>query len=92
MQGPDEFNIVGNFKDWDIWDRLKEIRVPTLLIGARYDEMDPDQIRRMGTLIPHSRVVICPEGSHLALYDDQARYFAALVPFLHEAHDGRFAG
>jgi proline iminopeptidase len=92
MQGPDEFNIVGNFKDWDIWDRLKDIRVPTLLIGARYDEMDPDQIRRMGTLIPHSRVVICPEGSHLALYDDQARYFAALLPFLHEAHGRQRAG
>ncbi len=41
MQGPDEFNIVGNFKDWDIWGRLAGIRTPTLLLGARHDEMAP---------------------------------------------------
>ena len=86
MQGPDEFNILGNFRDWDLWDRLHEIKVPTLLLGARYDEMAPEQIQRMGTLIPRSRVAICERGSHMALYDDQRAYFDALVPFLREAH------
>ncbi len=90
MQGPDEFNIVGNFRHWDIWDRLHEIQVPTLLIAARHDEMAPGQIARMGTLIPHSRVVTCERGSHMAMYDDQAAYFAALLPFLHTAHAGTF--
>jgi len=85
MQGPDEFNIVGNFKDWDIWDRLHAISVPTLLIAARYDEMAPAQITRMGTLIPNSHVVICERGSHFAMYDDQEAYFKALLPFLHRA-------
>lgn len=89
MQGPDEFTIVGNLKSWDIWGRLHEIQAPTLLIGARHDEMSPEQIRRMGTLIPHARVVICENGSHMAIYDDQRAYFAALLPFLHEAGAGR---
>ncbi len=90
MQGPDEFNIIGNFRHWDIWSRLHEIQVPTLLIRARHDEMSPEQIGRMGTLIPHSRVATCERGSHMAMYDDQAAYFAALLPFIHEAHGGKF--
>jgi proline iminopeptidase len=84
MQGPDEFNIIGNFKQWDIWDRLHGIKVPTLLIAARHDEMSPAQIQRMGTLIPHARVAVCERGSHMAMYDDQRAYFDALIPFLHD--------
>lgn len=91
MQGPDEFNIVGNIKDWDIWDRLHRIRVPTLLISARYDEMSPGQIARMGTLIPHARVAALENGSHFAMYDDQAAYFQALVAFIREV-GGREVG
>jgi len=34
MQGPSEFGIGGNLANWDIKDRLKEIKVPTLMIGA----------------------------------------------------------
>ena len=62
------------------------IKVPTLLIAARHDEMSPEQIQRMGSLIPDARVAVCPKGSHMALYDDQQAYFDALVPFLREAH------
>jgi proline iminopeptidase len=89
MQGPDEFNIVGNFRRWDIWDRLHGISVPTLLIAARHDEMSPAQIQRMGSLIPHARVAICEHGSHMAMYDDQRSYFGALIPFLHDAYAAR---
>jgi proline iminopeptidase len=89
MQGPDEFNIVGNFKNWDIWERLHGIQPPTLLIAARHDEMAPEQITRMSKLIPNARLSICERGSHMAMYDDQRAYFAALVPFLHDAHAGR---
>jgi proline iminopeptidase len=89
MQGPDEFNIVGNFRNWDIWERLHQIEPPTLLIGARHDEMSPDQITRMSRLIPNARLSLCERGSHMAMYDDQRAYFAALLPFLHDAHAGR---
>ncbi|MDE2305563.1 MAG: proline iminopeptidase-family hydrolase [Gammaproteobacteria bacterium] len=89
MQGPDEFNITGNFKDWDVWARLPQIRVPTLLLAARHDEMSPEQMLRMSRLIPRARYALCPEGSHLAMYDDQRRYFAALVPFIREAYSSQ---
>jgi proline iminopeptidase len=82
MQGPNEFVVTGTFKDWDRWKDLAKITVPTLVIGARYDEMNPDDIRKMGKLLPNSRVAICENGSHLAMWDDQEAYFAALWELL----------
>jgi pimeloyl-ACP methyl ester carboxylesterase len=38
MNGPSEFTVTGTLKTWDIMDRLPEIRIPTLLVGGRYDE------------------------------------------------------
>lgn len=84
MQGPNEFIVIGNLKDWDRWNDISKIEVPTLLIGAKYDTMDPLEIRKMGTLIPHSKVHICENGSHLAMYDDQEEYFRGLLSFLDE--------
>lgn len=86
MQGPDEFNITGTFRNWDVWGRLPAIKLPALLIAARHDEMAVDQIQRMGTLIPGARVAVCEKGSHMAMYDDQQAYFNALIPFLQSVH------
>jgi len=49
---------------------------------GRYDTMSVTDIERMGSLIPNSEVVVLKNGSHWAMYDDQAAYFGALVPFL----------
>jgi proline iminopeptidase len=82
MQGPDEFRIVGNYKDWDRWNDLHRIDVPALLLVGRYDTMSPIQMQRMSTLMPRARAVVLENGSHMAMYDDQDAYFRALVPFL----------
>jgi proline iminopeptidase len=82
MQGKSEFEVTGNLKDWDRWDRLHEIRVKTLTIGAEHDEMDPADMRKMATLMPHATSAICPNGSHLDMWDDQAVYFRHLLGFL----------
>lgn len=89
MQGPNEFVVTGTFKDWDRWADLPKIGVPTLVIGARYDEMDPEDIKKMGRAIPHSRVAICENGSHLAMWDDQEAYFRHLLRFLKDVDAGR---
>jgi proline iminopeptidase len=51
-------------------------------MGARYDEMDPEDMRKMGSLIPHGQAWISETGSHFAMYDDQRNYFEALLGFL----------
>jgi proline iminopeptidase len=82
IQGADEFHVTGNMKAWDRWQDLARITAPALVIGARHDTISADDITRMGRLLPHGRSVICPNGSHLAMYDDQAFYFSKLIPFL----------
>lgn len=90
MQGVDEFHVTGNFKDWEMWDRLPNIKVPTLVIGGMYDEMNPDDMKKEGKLIPNSRTYLCPNGSHLSMYDDQQNYFNNLIAFLKEVESNDF--
>ena len=82
MQGKSEFEVTGNLKNWERWDRLHEIKVKALTIGSTYDEMDPADIRKMATLMPNATSAICANGSHMALWDDQAVYFRHLLAFL----------
>jgi len=83
MQGKSEFEVTGNLKDWERWDRLHEIKVKALTIGSRYDEMDPADMQKMATLMSNASYAYCPNGSHLDLWDDQAVYFRHLLAFLH---------
>jgi proline iminopeptidase len=84
MQGPSELGISADAKLalWDRFDDLASITVPTLVIGARYDTMDPAHMEAMAAQLPAGRYLYCPEGSHLAMYDDQQTYFAGLTDFL----------
>lgn len=82
MQGKSEFLVTGNLKDWERWDRLHDIKVKTLTIGSQHDEMDPADMQQMATMMPNASAVICPDGSHMCMWDDQAFYFEHLLKFL----------
>ena len=84
MQGPSELGISASAKlaHWDRTAELASIDVPTLVIGARYDTMDPAHMEMMARRLPQGRYLYCPRGSHLAMYDDQETYFAGLTSFL----------
>ena len=85
LQGPSELGMSrdATLADWERTDDLTSIEVPTLVIGARHDTMDPAYMEMMANRLPKGRYLSCPDGSHLAMYDDQERYFAGLVEFLH---------
>ena len=84
MNGPSELGMSteATLARWDRVADLQRIEVPTLVIGARYDTMDPAHMEMIAGLLPHGRYLYCPEGSHLAIYDDQETYFAGLTGFL----------
>jgi proline iminopeptidase len=90
LQGPSELGASGKLQNWDRTADLAKITVPTLMIGARYDTMDPQQMQRMAGLVKHGRYLYCPNGSHFALYDDQKTYFAGLIKFIADVDAGRF--
>ena len=68
--------------NWDRFDQLSSIEVPALVIGAQYDTMDPAHMQKMADRLPSGQYLYCPDGSHLAMYDDQQTYFTGLVSFL----------
>ena len=83
MQGPSELGARGTLVNWDRTADLKNITVPTLTVGAQHDTMDPEWMRMMATRLPKGRYLHCPNGSHMAMYDDQETYFGGLIDFLH---------
>ena len=84
MQGPSEFGISGKLTNWDVSDELKNINVPTLVIGATYDTMDPKYMEWMSKEIPKAQFLLCDKGSHMCMYDDQQTYMKGLIKFLKE--------
>jgi proline iminopeptidase len=90
MQGPSEMGASGKLVAWDRTADLPKITVPTLSIGARYDTMEPAQMERIAKEVKRGRYLFCPNGSHLAIYDDQKTYMAGVIRFLHDVDSGAF--
>ncbi|WP_202704440.1 proline-specific peptidase family protein [Flavobacterium sp. UGB4466] len=84
MQGPSEFGISGRLAKWDIKSRLREITIPTLMIGAKYDTMDPKAMEEQSKLVKKGRYLYCPNGSHLAMWDDQKIFMNGVIQFIND--------
>jgi len=84
MQGPSEFGISGRLAKWDIKKRLPEITIPTLMIGAKYDTMDPKAMEEQSKLVKKGRYLYCPNGSHLAMWDDQKVFMNGVIEFIND--------
>jgi proline iminopeptidase len=89
MQGPSEMSASGKLEKWDRSADLGRITVPTLVIGARYDTMDPKYMEKMAGLFAKGRYLYCVNGSHMAMYDDQKTYVDGLVKFVNDVDMGR---
>eukprot|EP00456_Euglypha_rotunda_P060014 TRINITY_DN50201_c0_g2_i2.p1 TRINITY_DN50201_c0_g2~~TRINITY_DN50201_c0_g2_i2.p1 ORF type:complete len:212 (-),score=15.09 TRINITY_DN50201_c0_g2_i2:10-645(-) len=75
MQGPSEFGVGGTLAGWDRSKDLPKLKIPTLTIGGQYDTMDPEHMKWMATQVQNGRSLICPNGSHCSMWDDQSHYF-----------------
>jgi proline iminopeptidase len=84
MQGPSELGASGKLANWDRGKDLAKITVPTLVIGAQHDSMDPKHMEWMSKQFPKGEYVHCPNGSHMDMYDDQETYMRGLIAFLNK--------
>ncbi len=91
MQGPSELGASGKLEKWDRSADLGRITVPTLVIGAIHDSMDPKHMKWMSEQFPNGRYLECPNGSHMAMYDDQQTYFPGLIRFITDVNLGKGA-
>lgn len=90
MQGPSELGLSGKLLNWDRVNDLPKIAPPTLVIGARYDTMDPAHMEMIAKKVQQGRYLFCPNGSHLAIYDDQKIYMEGLIKFILDVNAGRW--
>ena len=51
---------------------------------CHYDRLGSQRMQAMARAFPHGRCLHCPNGSHLAMYDDQITYVSDLLDFLRD--------
>ncbi len=90
MQGPSEFGASGRLVNWDIKNRLKEIKIPTLMVGAKHDTMDPKAMEEQSKLVQKGRYLFCPNGSHMSMWDDQKVFMNGVIQFIKDVDSGSF--
>ncbi len=88
MQGPSEFGIGGNLAKWDVKAQLPTIKTPTLVIGATHDTMDPEHMKWISTAVQKGTFLLCPNGGHMCMWDDQKTYMNGLISFLKSVEGG----
>jgi DNA-binding winged helix-turn-helix (wHTH) protein/pimeloyl-ACP methyl ester carboxylesterase len=77
--------IRSTWDDIDVADLLPQIRVPTLVLHARHDNVVPlEQGRSMAATIPHARFVTLESDNHVLLAGEPAwdKFFMEVEEFL----------
>ena len=82
MNGPNEFTIIGNIRYWDATNQLRKIRVPTLILTGKYDEVSPVVVRDMHSHIKGSELTIFPKSSHTAFWEEREAFMKRVLRFL----------
>ena len=60
------------------------------MVGAKFDTMDPKAMEDQSKADQHGRYLYCPNGSHLAMYDDQKVFMDGVINFIHDVDSGSF--
>jgi len=82
MNGPSEFHIIGSCKDWQVKDRLHEIRVPTLIVSGRHDEATPALQQVLLEGIAGSEWVVFEDSSHMPHVEERESYMQVVGRWL----------
>ena len=84
MNGPTEFTVIGNMKDWSRIEKLGEIVAPTLITCGRYDELTPACSRTLRQGIMNSRMHVFERSAHMAHLEETESYLQILSEFLRD--------
>ncbi|MFF4772887.1 proline iminopeptidase-family hydrolase [Microtetraspora fusca] len=71
MIGQADYHVTGALKDWDIFDRLERIRVPTLVLGGEFDECVPSHLADIAGRIPDSEHVTQSGAAHMGYLEEE---------------------
>lgn len=84
MDGPSEFTISGNLKDYNATDRLGNIKIPTLFVCGEYDEARPSTVKYFQSLVPNAQFAEISNAGHLSMQDNAGENNKAIEDFLND--------
>ena len=79
MWGQNEFLATGNLIDWDVTDRLGEVRVPALVLCGLHDELGVPLHATLADRLPDNEFVIFGNSSHLPFRERDAEAYLDVV-------------
>ena len=82
MWGPSEFYCSGNLLNYDRIDRLKEVKIPVLLLIGEYDEVRPETMKRIQQLFPNAQLEIINDAAHLTMVDQPEEFNRIIRKFI----------
>ena len=82
--GPNEYTPMGTLKDYDVIDKLKDIKEPCLVINGGNDLCTPYIAKMMYDNIPNSRWELFRECRHMCFVEDNDHYVEVLKKWLNE--------
>jgi proline iminopeptidase len=59
------------------------------MIGVEHDTMDPKAMEEQSKMVKKGRYLYCPNGSHLAMWDDQQVFMNGVIKFIKDVDEGR---
>jgi proline-specific peptidase len=86
MFGSSDFHIVGTIRSWDVFDRLAEITLPTLVLAGRFDECVPEHMWEMHRRIEGSRFELFESSAHMPFIEEPDKFDQVMRDFLRR-HD-----
>lgn len=88
MIGPNEFHVTGSLRDWDMDDKLSDIRVPTLVLHGEFDEATDEVVRASREHISDVEYVRIAGASHTPHLEKPDQTIQVFSDFLarHDPH------
>jgi proline-specific peptidase len=82
MNGPNEFTVIGNMRNWSRDADLHRIAQPTLITYGAHDELGEPCALKIKEGIPHAQMMRFDESSHVAHIEEADAYSATVEAFL----------
>jgi len=81
-QGPSEFKVIGNLRNWEAISRADNITVEALITNGRYDEAQDSCMQGWSEKIPKVEWVTFDGSSHMAFWEERDNYINTIARFL----------
>jgi proline-specific peptidase len=82
MWGPSEFTATGSLRTFERTEALRELRLPILFTGGRFDEATPATLEYYRSLAPAAELEILEHSAHLTMQDEPEKNVEIIRAFL----------